>query len=435
MRILMFGWEFPPHISGGLGTACYEITRALSRHGAKITFVVPRAGTSATKSAVQAEIPAAKSYVKLVAASESHLPYPPTADEFFKSLNIKHFDSILRPYLNDSEYLTILNTTTERAIERPNHTSVIESTCHYGPNLMAEVARYSEVGEELALGEDFDLIHAHDWMTFLAAIRAKRATGKPLVVHVHSVEYDRSGDHLNQGIFDIEKLGLQEADHVIAVSHYTRNLILDQYGIAPDKITVIHNAVSRRNIGKVYHVARHHNEKIVLFLGRVTSQKGPDFFVEAAARVLEKMSNVTFVMAGSGDMLPRMIERVGELRLGRHFHFTGFLSGHDVERMYAMSDLYVMPSVSEPFGLSPLEAMLYDVPVILSRQAGVNEVLPHALTVNFWDVDDIANKILAVLKYPVLTKELLRSGRKTLRHVRWEVAAARIQLLYNQLLS
>ena len=424
MRILMFGWEFPPHISGGLGTACYEITRALSHHGAKITFVVPRA-----------ETPVAKSHVELVAASESHLPYPPTADDFFESLNIKPFDSILRPYLNDTEYQTILNATAERALERPDHPSVIEPAVHYGHNLMAEVARYSEIGEGLALGEDFDLIHAHDWMTFLAAIRAKRATGKPLVVHVHSVEYDRSGDHLNQNIFDIEKLGMQEADHVIAVSHYTRNLILDQYGIAPDKVTVIHNAVSRRNIGKVYHVARHHNEKSVLFLGRVTSQKGPDFFVEAAARVLEKMSNVTFVMAGSGDMLPRMIERVGELRLGRHFHFTGFLSGHDVERMYAMSDLYVMPSVSEPFGLSPLEAMLYDVPVILSRQAGVTEVLPQALTVNFWDVDDIANKILAVLKYPVLSRELLRSGRKTLRHVRWEVAAARIQLLYNQLLS
>jgi glycogen(starch) synthase len=424
MRILMFGWEFPPHISGGLGTACYEITRTLAHHGAKITFVVPRA-----------ESPVAESHVQLVAASASPLAYPPTADEFFKNLDIKPFDSILRPYFNDSEYQTVLNATAERALERPDRTSVIESTGHYGQNLMAEVARYSEVGEDLAQHGDFDLIHAHDWMTFLAAIRAKRATGKPLVVHVHSVEYDRSGDHINQSIFDIEKLGMQEADHVIAVSHYTRNLILDQYGIAPEKVSVIHNAVSRRNIEKVYHVARPRTDKIVLFLGRVTSQKGPDFFVEAAARVLEKMSNVTFVMAGSGDMLPRMIERVGELRLGRHFHFTGFLNGHDVERMYAMSDLYVMPSVSEPFGLSPLEAMLYDVPVILSRQAGVNEVLPHALTVNFWDVDDIADKILAVLKYPVLTRELLRSGRKSLRNVRWEVAAARIQLLYNKLLS
>ena len=423
MRILMFGWEFPPHISGGLGTACYEITRTLSRHGADIVFVVPRA-----------EMPAAATHVQLVAATESTLAYPSTSEEFFDRLNIKPFDSILRPYLNDEEYLNVLSTSAERVAAQPDLPSVIETTGHYGHNLMAEVARYSEVGEDLALGDDFDLIHAHDWMTFLAAIRAKRATGKPLVVHVHSVEYDRSGDHPNQSIFDIEKLGMQEADHVIAVSHYTRNLILDQYGIAPDKVSVVHNAVSRRNIGKVYHVSRPHHEKVVLFLGRITSQKGPDFFVEAAARVLEKMSNVTFVMAGSGDMLPRLIERVGELRLGRHFHFTGFLNGHDVERMYAMSDLYVMPSASEPFGLSPLEAMLYDVPVILSKQAGVNEVLPHALTVNFWDVADIANKILAVLKYPVLSRELLRNGRKDLHKIRWEVAAQRIQRIYNQLL-
>lgn len=425
MRILMFGWEFPPHISGGLGTACYEITRALSHHGADIVFVVPRA-----------EKPEEARHVQLVAASESTLAYSPSPDEFFDRLNIKPFDSILRPYLNNEEYQTILSTTTERAVARPNQQSVISSSPagHYGHNLMAEVARYSEVGEDLAQDDDFDLIHAHDWMTFLAAIRAKRATGKPLIVHVHSVEYDRSGDHINQSIFDIEKLGMQEADHVIAVSHYTRNLILDQYGIAPEKVSVVHNAVSRRNVEKVYHVPRPHQEKVVLFLGRITSQKGPDFFIEAAARVLEKMSNVTFVMAGAGDMLPRLIERAGELRLGRHFHFTGFLNGHDVERMYAMSDLYVMPSASEPFGLSPLEAMLYDVPVLISKQAGVNEVLPHALSVNFWDVDEIANKILAVLKYPALSHVLLRNGRKDLRHIRWEVAAQRIQLIYNKLI-
>jgi len=425
MRILMFGWEFPPHISGGLGTACYEITRTLSRHGADIVFVVPRA-----------EPPVAKTHVKLVAATQSTLAYPPSTDDFFERLNIKPFDSILRPYLNDEEYRTVLNAATERAIEAPDLPSgILETTGHYGHNLMAEVARYSEVGENFAIEDDFDLIHAHDWMTFPAAIRAKRATGKPLVIHVHSVEYDRSGDHVNQSIFDIEKIGMQEADHVIAVSHYTRNLILYQYGIAPDKVSVVHNAVSRRSTGKVYHVTRPHHEKVVLFLGRVTSQKGPDFFVEAAARVLEKMSHVTFVMAGSGDMLPRLIERVGELRLGRHFHFTGFLNGHDVERMYAMSDLYVMPSASEPFGLSPLEAMIYDVPVIISRQAGVNEVLPHALTVNFWDVDDIANKILAVLKYPVLSRELLRNGRTDLKKIRWEVAAEQIQRIYNKLLA
>jgi glycosyltransferase involved in cell wall biosynthesis len=300
---------------------------------------------------------------------------------------------------------------------------------------MAEVARYSEIGESLAVENDFDLIHAHDWMTFVAAIRAKQATGKPLVVHIHAIESDRSGGRINPTIFDIEKLGMEAADHVITVSHYTRNLILEQYGIHPDKVSVVHNAVARRQAGKIYHIPPSRTKKTVLFLGRITSQKGPDYFVEAAARVLEKRRDVVFVMAGSGDMLPRMIERVGELRLGCHFHFTGFLQGHDVERMYALSDLYVMPSVSEPFGLSPLEAMLYDVPVLLSKQAGVTEILPDAMTVDFWDIDEIASKILAVLSYPALSRELLRNGRKALKSIRWEVAAERIQLIYNKLVA
>jgi glycosyltransferase involved in cell wall biosynthesis len=421
MRILMFGWEFPPHISGGLGTACYELTRTISRHGNKITFVVPRA-----------EKPARKSSVQLISAVGVPLPSSSSVEEFFQSLNLQTADSILRPYLTEEEYSRALRSTSGDGTEN-DRSNVMTTSSHYGQNLMAEVARYSEIGEELAVKEEFDIIHAHDWMTFLAAIRAKRATGKPLVVHIHAVEYDRSGDSINGGIFEIEKMGMEEADHVIAVSHYTRNLILSQYGISPEKVSVVHNAVSRHQATRLYHVPPVRKNKTVLFLGRITSQKGPDYFIEAAARVLEKMPDVMFVMAGTGDMLPRMIERVGELRLGTHFHFTGFLQGHDVERMYAMSDLYVMPSVSEPFGLSPLEAMIYDVPVILSKQAGVNEVMPHALTVDFWNVDDIANKILAVLKYPVLSRELLRNGRKALRSIRWEVAAERIQLIYNKL--
>ncbi|MEI8121723.1 MAG: glycosyltransferase family 4 protein [bacterium] len=424
MQILMFGWEFPPDISGGLGTACFEITRALSRHEHHITFVVPRSGSTQRQT-----------HVHLVDASQASVPYPQTVQEFFEALNLQPVDSILRPYLNDAEYQTILNGVLQTQLAHPGTPSLITPTGHYGATLMAEVARYSEIAEDLALAQEFDLIHAHDWMTFLAAIRAKRATGKPLVVHVHAVESDRSGGAVNRSIFEIEKLGMEAADHVIAVSHYTRNLILEQYGIDPGKVSVVHNAVSQRQVGKAYHVPRRHTKKTVLFLGRITAQKGPDYFIEAAARVLEKAPDVVFVMAGSGDMLPRMIERVGELRLGRNFHFTGFLNGHDVERMYAMSDLYVMPSVSEPFGLSPLEAMVYDVPVILSKQAGVNEILPNAMTVDFWDVDDIANKILAVLKYPALTREMLRNSRKALQSIRWEVAAERIQQIYNKLLS
>jgi glycosyltransferase involved in cell wall biosynthesis len=423
MRVLMFGWEFPPHISGGLGTACYEMTLALVEHGAQIAFVIPRMGGLSRKS-----------HVDLVAASQVVPPHrDQTVEEFLKHLDIRAVDSILRPYLTDLDYQHVLVETEARIASRLGGHSILEQVGPYGRNLLAEVARYSEAAEKIAREERFNVIHAHDWMTFLAAIRAKRVSGKPLVVHIHALEFDRSGEKVNPDIFAIEKLGMEAADHVIAVSHYTRNLIQEHYGIHPDKVSVVHNAVSRRNVDKVYHITRPRSGKVVLFLGRITFQKGPDYFVEAAARVLEKMPQVRFVMAGVGDMLPRLIERIGHLRIGNRFHFTGFLRGQDVERMYAMSDLYVMPSVSEPFGISPLEAMVYDVPVIVSRNAGVSEVLTHALKVDFWDVEDMASKILAVLKYPALSRELLRNGRKELKAIRWDVTAERILAVYNRL--
>jgi glycosyltransferase involved in cell wall biosynthesis len=253
------------------------------------------------------------------------------------------------------------------------------------------------------------------------------------VYHAHALEFDRSGENINRDVYAIEKLAMETADHVVAVSHYTRGLILSRYGIAPEKVSVVHNAVSRRRAGAVYHVRKEHGRRIVLFLGRVTFQKGPDYFVEAAARVLHSLPDVTFVMAGSGDMLPRMVDRVAQLRIGSAFHFTGFLGADDVERMYAMSDVYVMPSVSEPFGIAPLEAMLYDVPVIVSRQAGVAEVLKHALQVDFWDIDEMAGKIAALLRYPVLAREVVRNGRQELRSIRWAAAADAVLSIYERI--
>jgi glycosyltransferase involved in cell wall biosynthesis len=274
------------------------------------------------------------------------------------------------------------------------------------------------------------VIHAHDWMTIFAGLHAKKISGKPLILHVHALEFDRSGEHVNQDIYDIERLGMSMADRIVAVSHYTKNVIVNRYGVHADKVAVVHNAVSRAEAGDVYKVERNADKKIVLFLGRITFQKGPDYFVEAAAKVLKEIPDVTFVMAGAGDMMPRMIKRVAELGIGKNFHFTGFLQGAEVEQIFTMSDLYVMPSVSEPFGISPLEAMVYDVPVIISRQSGVSEILRHALKVDFWDVKEMANKIIAILKYPSLSDEIVERSREEVRNIRWEHAAEKIADVY-----
>jgi glycogen(starch) synthase len=421
MRVLMFGWEFPPHVSGGLGTACHDMTKALTRHGVGVVFVVPHAPSLRRRS-----------HVTVVSAA--HLTPSPAPGSPPPSLDIRTVGSILTPYLTATVYRQILDSTLAHAAANPAcPTSILHTSNLYGQDLLAEVARYSSASDTIGQNETFDIIHAHDWMTFPAAIRAKAASGKPLVVHIHALEYDRSGELGNPDIIAIEKAGMLAADHVIAVSHYTRQLIIDRYDIAPDKVSVVHNAVTRHRATKVYHIDQKRTGKIVLFLGRITFQKGPDYFVEAAARVLEKLPDTTFVMAGTGDMLPRLIERVGELRIGNRFHFTGFLQGQDVERMYAISDLYVMPSVSEPFGISPLESMICDTPVIVSRNAGVGEVLKHAMKVDFWNVDEIANKIIAVLSYPALSREMLHHGKSDLKTVRWSIAAERILTVYKQL--
>ena len=257
-------------------------------------------------------------------------------------------------------------------------------------------------------------------------------SGRPFVFHVHALEFDRSGGEGNARIVAIERQGVVEADRVIAVSRFTRRMIVERYGIDPGKISVVHNAVSRSDAARVTGASKPFGGKIVLFLGRITHQKGPGFFVEAAAEVLRVLPDVTFVMAGSGDLMPQMIERVAELGLGGRFLFTGFLRGEEVERMYAASDLYVMPSVSEPFGIAPLEAMRADVPVIISRQSGVSEILHHALKVDFWDVDELAGKICAVLSYEALAREMVERSREELTAITWDRAARQIEDVYRE---
>ncbi|MFP4354720.1 MAG: glycosyltransferase family 4 protein [Phycisphaerae bacterium] len=304
----------------------------------------------------------------------------------------------------------------------------------YRGNLMDQVHRYTRLAIELARREDFDVVHAHDWMTFPAGQAVAAVTGKPLVVHIHSTEFDRSGENVNQRVYDIERAGMHAASRVICVSHLTRNIVRARYGIGEHKIDVIYNAVDADNGSAAMEPIRT-NEKIVLFLGRVTMQKGPEYFLMAAKKVIQKFPNVRFVMAGSGDMITQCIRLCADLKLGKHVAFTGFLRSPDVKKVFSMADLYVMPSVSEPFGIAPLEALSHNVPVIISKQSGVSEVLTHVLKVDFWDIDEMANKILAVLRHPPLQRTLRQHGQIELRKFSWTDSARKIQQTYQSVVE
>jgi glycosyltransferase involved in cell wall biosynthesis len=265
-------------------------------------------------------------------------------------------------------------------------------------------------------------------MTYPAGQAVSRQSHKPLVVHVHSTEFDRSGEHVNQAVYDIERAGMHAASKVIAVSNFTKNIILRHYGVPPEKVEVVHNAVEYN--GSALQASLDKKDKIVLFLGRITMQKGPEYFLAAAKKVLQVIDNVKFVMAGSGDMMNIIVEMTAQMGIGGKVFFTGFLNGADVDRAYQMADLYVMPSVSEPFGISSLEAMNRNVPVLISKQSGLAEVVTHALKVDFWDIDEMANKMIAVLKRPPLKETLGKNGFHEAHKFKWEDSALKVNKIY-----
>ncbi len=558
----MLGWEFPPHISGGLGTACHGIVQALSRADVDVLFVVPRARgdedagrarvIGANQIPVEERTPLAPRRVRRLRAElvdreesvevaveladEGSAEWTSAADEesdlrVTEVLNVgpseqrrvemRAIDSLLSPYLDargyrerllaaaraeraaaaqtpgvpawstdatrhvSAEFLAATDgrdvgahvedhesasngrfppqsssdvgssgSTTatvaspivaippavrmwiEEAVEPvPDRvtTRLLDFSGAYGGDLFGEVARYALAVEALSRRESFDVIHAHDWMAVPAGIAAKRASGKKLVFHVHALEHDRSGDRPDERVRGIEQLGLDEADLVVCVSHYTAGVLKRYYRVAESKLRVVHNALTQRERREQVHAVKAIEEPIVLFLGRITAQKGPEYFLEAAARVARVRPDVKFVVAGAGDRLGSTIELAAKLGLARNTHFTGFLVGADVERMYAMADVYVMPSVSEPFGIAPLEAMALDVPVIVSRQSGVSEVLRSALKVDYWDVQGIAEKILAVLAYPELSRTLQDEGKAEALAMRWDAPAAKLKDAYASL--
>ncbi|MHC4617905.1 MAG: glycosyltransferase family 4 protein [Planctomycetota bacterium] len=424
MKVFMLGWEFPPFISGGLGTACYGLTKGLDQLDIKVTFVLPAMVENKYTTHVRLLTPASHT-------GEGMPKFGPLKNVAFHAIS-----SPLQPYSTPEAYQLRLEEALRLKLEGRGPTAGFAGGMDYNRDMYAEVHRYAAVAVELARREQFDVVHAHDWMTYPAGVAVAAMSGKPLVVHVHSTEFDRSGEHVNQVIYDTERMGMHAADKVIAVSHFTRNVIISRYGVSGEKVEVVHNGVERCGNGNwtLGETGIRKHEKIVLFLGRITMQKGPEYFLQAAKRVLEVMDNVKFVMVGSGDLMHRAVEMAAGLGIGHKVLFTGFLRGEDVQKIYKMADLFVMPSVSEPFGIVPLEALENDVPVIISKQSGVSEVLRHALKVDFWDVNEIANKIVAVLKYPPLEMTLRSYGNFEVRKLSWKDSAEKCIRIYEELL-
>jgi glycosyltransferase involved in cell wall biosynthesis len=469
MKVLMFGWEFPPHISGGLGTACYGLTRGLSTlEEMEILFVVPKTHGDEDKGV--ATLIGAEDISVRQQTVEYHSKWKEldrqtikklweqagrsTYDEVANKIKYVEVDSNISPYLSPEEFdkeieerklrekLTRedklhLQKMTAKQLEQVNIKNLIDDHNYkfsfsgkYGKNLLQEVADYAIVGYQIAKNNEFDLIHSHDWLTYHAGIAAKKASGKPLVIHVHATEFDRSGENVNPKVFAIERMGMEAADKIITVSNLTKKIVVEKYGINPNKITTVYNAVEPQKDETKKQYKKTVDEKIVTFLGRITFQKGPDYFIEAAYKVLQRTDNVRFVMAGSGDLLRKMIRRAAKLGIMDKFHFTDFLKGEDVNRMLALSDVYVMPSVSEPFGISPLEAMRSNVPVIISKQSGVAEILEHAIKIDFWDVDAMADSIYGLLNYDALAEMFARFGKSEVDMLKWENAAINVKNVY-----
>lgn len=425
MNVLMFGWEFPPNISGGLGTACYGIVKGLSNfQDVNISFVVPKAhGNEQTLENLQLisaeNVSEQKNILKLKKS---------------ESLQFIEVTSNLTPYLTPEGYASGVQLTNaekeERALKTNRDKPKFYFSGTYGPSLFDEINNYALVAKTIAGNSDFEVIHAHDWLTFPAAISAKKISGKPLVVHIHSTDFDRSGGSVNPRIYQIEKQGMEEADHIITVSNLIKRRLTDQYQIPENKITTIYNAVepAKKEHGNIR--LKKLKEKTVTFLGRITIQKGPEYFVDVARMIINRMKNVHFVIAGNGEMKEKIISRCIQYGISRKVHFTGFLNGPEVDEMYRRSDLFIMPSVSEPFGIVPLEAMLSDVPVIISLQSGVSELIKNVVKTDFWDVHAMADAVYGILKRKSLSATLISEGKKEVNQLNWKHSAGEIRQVY-----
>lgn len=396
----MFGWEFPPFNSGGLGVACEGLSKALSSSGVSLTFVLPF------------KIPISASWCKFVFANESDLVDETEIRSLFSGYNSHGQSSSKIGKYGLPDFIS--------------------------GSLMQRVKAYALKAPAIARKNKHSVIHAHDWLTYPAGIAAKETSGKPLVVHVHATEFDRSGsDDVNIDIYNIELEGFRRADAIVAVSQRTKNKVVNKYGIPREKVKVVHNGVefekTNKDVTGGLSQIKKSGGKIVLFAGRITLQKGPDYFVYMAEKILRYEPNTYFVVSGSGDMEEYMIREVSKRGMSDRFIFCGWLRGEELAAVYKIADIYVMPSVSEPFGLLPLECMISDTPVLISKESGVSEVTNCVLKSHFWDIDDMADKVISVLRYSKLKNHLSTNGREEVKAIHWKKAAESLISLYNSL--
>jgi glycosyltransferase involved in cell wall biosynthesis len=428
MRVLMFGWEFPPHISGGLGTASYGLTKGMATlDDLKVIFVVPKAWGDEEQTTV-----------RLIGANKVPVAFRKVYYNGFRyPIEKIEVSSKIVPYTDPEDFWKVTRSEVSgyNLFIQTNSKGMVDFSGRYDGSLMDEIYKYAIVASVIAEENEFDIIHAHDWLAYPAGIAAMEVSGKPLVIHVHATDFDRSGGNVNPDVYRIEKSGMDAASKIITVSNLTREIVINKYHIHPDKVETVYNAVEPVKISENLIIRKGFDEKVVTFLGRITLQKGPEYFIEAAYKVLKVMDNVRFVMAGSGDMMERMMRRAAALKITDRFHFTGFLKGSDVFTMLDMSDVYIMPSVSEPFGISPLEAMQSNVPVIISKQSGVAEILTHAVKTDFWDIDAMADAIYGILNYPALANMFIKNGKEEVIRLKWDNSARHVRDIYYRVID
>ena len=418
MKALMFGWEFPPHILGGLGTASYGLTRGMAMQpDMDITFVIPKPRGDEDQS-----------FAKIIGCCNTPVAW--------RDIQWDYAQHRLGKFMNPQEYYNLRDHIyADFNYLHTNDLGCIEFSGKYPSNLLEEINNYSIVAGVIARTYPCDVIHSHDWLTYPAGMHAKQVTGKPLVIHVHATDFDRSRGNVNPQVYALEKDGMDHADHIITVSNLTRNTVIEKYHQPPWKVTTVHNAVEplSQEIQNI-HSQKGTKDKVVTFLGRITMQKGPEYFVEAASLVLKRSKNVRFVMAGSGDMMDQMIRLAARRGISDRFHFTGFLKGNQVYEMLKSSDVYVMPSVSEPFGISPLEAMQCGVPSIISKQSGCAEILNNVIKTDYWDTEAMADAMYSIITYPGMATYLREEGKREVDEIKWEYAGKKVRKIYESVM-